>query len=287
MWKWLRLAGDPAERKRRMNDVVIAERFDPLDVDSARMVVAEFLKSDTPEAPAEHRKPLTLARARRRARLGVVSMSLIGWAGLLAVVAANATVFALLGGNYFTWYLNSASVIALVFSALSLGVSLDAFPMLISAEPLGYFMGLLDVGGDVYRGQASPISRRRTDGELRDLPEGAVVCSWYRSVWLDDLLAYVFTWFVVLMFYAWVFVVAPLQYWVNLVTGAPARAAMASAETVWMTQDGTLSIYTAGKKANRPEGSREVSFGANPVTTTALLSAVVFWFVNLVVGGVS
>src|SRR5205085_2552079 len=90
----------------------------------------------------------------------------------------------------------------------------------------------------------------------------------------------------------WVAVVAPLQYWTNLICGAPARQAMTSSGAVWIQTatseraDGTKAVNTSIVSGPRnhalPTGARMSALITKPVSLTAAVSAAFLLVVNAV-----
>jgi hypothetical protein len=95
---------------------------------------------------------------------------------------------------------------------------------------------------------------------------------------LDVLLAVVFGFAFLLLCIVWLLVIAPLQYVVNLVAGAPARRALASpARASFWSTPGALVVGEASKERKLAEGATESRFSTAPVTfTSAVASALLF-----------
>ena len=81
-----------------------------------------------------------------------------------------------------------------------------------------------------------------------------------------------------LVFVAWLLVVAPLQFVVNLAAGAPARLALASPARAWYRiTPHEIHVEEALKSDSVPQGATESGFSAKPVTfTAAIASALLF-----------
>lgn len=102
---------------------------------------------------------------------------------------------------------------------------------------------------------------------------------------LDFLLSALFSLAFLLACVAWLFVIAPLQYFVYLVTGAPARAACASPTRAWFRQvKGGGEVAQASKQSDLPEGAVESGFSARPVSLTAAITAGVLFAVSQLTG---
>ena len=83
---------------------------------------------------------------------------------------------------------------------------------------------------------------------------------------------------------AWVLLVAPAQYFVYLVAGAPGREALASPRRLWLrvTPD-EIQFRTDSKLDVVPEDASESGFSAKPVTFTASLAAVLLFALDQIV----
>jgi hypothetical protein len=143
-------------------------------------------------------------------------------AAVLAVaVAAAYFVFRLFDVNYISWYLASGPLIQLLVTAFALGIDLERWPQLISAHPSDYLGACQRVVGLSFLQRAAEL---RTAGEEEvgrrsDLPrtwplDGPITALLYIGLGVLSL--------------AWLVVVAPVQYFGNLVAGAPIRLALAS-----------------------------------------------------------
>ena len=144
---------------------------------------------------------------------------------------------AAVGWNYLDWYLNNGSTIALLFGIVAVAVDLDDHPHLIAADPLRFVVGVLMVITQLTSSLGALFDRPRSDRGLAEA--GAeLVQSRFRWCALDSVLAHLFLLVFATAMLAWAIVVAPLQYWVNLLCGAPARMSLASWRTVWRVRAG-------------------------------------------------
>jgi len=111
----------------------------------------------------------------------------------------------------------------------------------------------------------------------------------FRPESVDLALTWLFTLSFGAAMLAWIVLIAPLQYWVNLVCGAPAREALASSQTLWLLDSpNRIEFIRAPKDPNeyqqrelemaREQGKlTELVFAATPVTfTSAIATAVLF-----------
>jgi hypothetical protein len=228
----------------------------------------------TPETPAE----------RRRRRLS----ELAALAVLVALVAINAFWFDAAGESYFEWFLANGSLIALLFGVVSATVDLDDNPSLIAADPLNFAIGVVRVFLELSTSLAALFGAPRSSAALEAAGLSELQTR-FRWPLLDIVLAYAFLAVFALAMFAWSLVVAPLQYWVNLVCGAPARTALASGRTVWRVRrserhteyviapkdESELSAGDARDLEEKRAGklASEISFATRPVTLTAGIAA--------------
>jgi hypothetical protein len=237
--------------------------------------------ADDVEAQLERDYEALMADTEAERRAGVLKQ-LAGLAILLALVGINALWFDAAGRSYFTWYLDNGALIALVFGVVSVAVELDGHPELIAAGPIRFVLGIVAVFLELTTSFWAMFGRAHGDRAF------------------DTVLAAVFAVVFALAMLAWALVVAPLQFFLNLVAGAPARTALASSSTVWRVQtDATHTEYVYGPKdlsevTDRDEAQRladglaagtvtQTTFAAKPVAlTNAIAAALLFGASQLV-----
>lgn len=209
------------------------------------------------------------ARPFRRRNVAPLAWSaLAGWAFLAVLIAANYLVFRTLGENYFRWYLENGAVIAVALAFVSVLMELDRVPNLVSAHPLGYMGAWAQVLSEVMTAWI-PVFEP-------PFPESTRV----RSLVLDTLLSWLVFVLYVAALLGYALVVAPLQYWLNLAVGAPARSAVGSSVKAVVereTRTTTMTLVPAAG-AREPGGTKgiereEIGFGRRPVAATAAISA--------------
>jgi hypothetical protein len=89
--------------------------------------------------------------------------------------------------------------------------------------------------------------------------------------------AYLVTWA------AWLVVVAPAQYFVYLVTGAPARAALKSGWRAKRSTTDRAEVLEAGPPELLSAQAKESGFTASPVAFTSAVTAATLYAVSLLV----
>lgn len=121
--------------------------------------------------------------------------------------------------------------------------------------------------------------------ESEDAPNQSVIVPTGLPV-VDNVLALLFVWAFALAILAWLLLVVPLQYFVYLVTGAPARVACAAPQRAWVESEenvsgGQESIFAVALKSDLlPKGAIESGFTAKPVTFTAGITTAVLFAVS-------
>jgi hypothetical protein len=213
-------------------------------------------------------KPLT--EYSRRAKLWV---PLIGWAVILAVIAVDYAVFSAFGVNYFRWYIDNGAIIALIFGLVTVVLDLNRLQQLISVHPGEYAGDLSFLLAEISWLFFALDDRFRAD------------TFWYRSLGLDRFFNLIVLAIYVVAMAAYVVVVAPLQYWVNIVCGAPARIALSSPTKGVRVDENANSRLTRFpiEKPIDESTTHELGFRARPVSATAAIAAAVLWIVSQLV----
>jgi hypothetical protein len=187
---------------------------------------------------------------------------LVSLAVIVALVAANYLVFRLLERNYFRWYLDHGAELALALTLVALAVDLDRDPTLVSAHPDNYAAGWLAVVGETATYFGVDVLRNPALG------------------FLDMLFTGLYGLAFVGLAACWLAIVAPLQYFITLVTGAPARGALASLR-MWVERRGNRITLIKGPAGKMPKGAEEIGFARRPVAVTSTITAGVLFLVSL------
>jgi hypothetical protein len=172
--------------------------------------------------------------------------------------------------NYLHWYVHAGPFIGLATAAFGAAWGrLDKNVGLVSANPLDYVGGCLQVIGlpiYVFGGHI------RSKNQPRPLP------AWEYLLVLPLVLVFL------VAALGWLLLIAPIQYFVFLVCGAPSRIATASSLQVFAKLDGHKLSY--GDQSDRDQAPKEwwdASMRSKPVTlanafsAAALLLAGQFW----------
>jgi hypothetical protein len=184
---------------------------------------------------------------------------------------ANYAVFRLFEVNYFNWYVTNGSKLALALTIFSLAINLDDEPGLIAAHPTNYVSAWFTFFGQGFLWLANILKPNRT--------ESSSIPFW------DDLVTMVFGLVWTAAAFAWLAIVVPAQYCVNLVCGAPVRLTLAASHDVIIERlerkkprTGRAWISRSAKRINVGLNVRE-----KPVTATAAISAATLFALSFAV----
>ena len=196
------------------------------------------------------RPTVTRVESRRRTPPRVAVLAALG-----TVVALDYAAFRFLfKTNYFGWYLHGGPLIATVLTGVSKAFDLDDDPTRISADPNRYTAAWFQRAGMSLLNM-SAIERSR---------EASFFDSFAASIVLIGM---------ALIGFAWLVVIAPIQYFVTLLTGAPARVALGSTTGVSAIKEGDTTTIITGP-VDPPSGAKPVGLlKDNAVTVTSAITA--------------
>jgi hypothetical protein len=211
------------------------------------------------------------ALAGRHPTLAQLITALLGFTIIAALIAIDRWLFAAgLDGDYLEWYRANADRLSFVLTVAAFvwGDAIEGHTGLISANPLDQIGAHLQLIGVPLHSLGTSL--RSTDAISRPSR-------------LDVLLAVP----VVMAFsgavLAWVLFVLPLQYFVNLVAGAPARLALgAGMRTVahWRA-DGRLEVKEIGRAGKTPEGWWGSPIAEKPIRLTGFFATLLTFALKL------
>ncbi len=197
-------------------------------------------------------------------RLPSRRLTLFGVGLELGLLIADYWLFRLLGASYFRWWLRNGAAFALVFAIISGAIDLDRYGGLVAVAPGSYLAAWMDVVGSIFLWWSVSLGSSKRPASADILPTA--------------LIAIV----VGLGLVAWVIVVAPAQYLVTLVSGAPARLARASDEKLVVFRSDETAVW---KKlpvaAPLQRGTVEVGFRTKPVTFANAIAALLLFGASL------
>src|SRR5215475_15398968 len=161
--------------------------------------------------------------------------SLVGWAVAALLLAFDWYLFRrALHTNYFTWFQGHTGTAYLGFAVVSWAIDLDRFPDLVSSHPLKFFRAYMVALAYVFAQWATFLGKRRASENT---------ASAFADIF-DTMITSVLGVLLIGVFGAWVVSVAPAQYFLYLIAGAPARAMMSSAEWLSVSTEGDATTLT-------------------------------------------
>ncbi|HEV7857100.1 MAG TPA: hypothetical protein VGO91_00480 [Pyrinomonadaceae bacterium] len=226
---------------------------------------------------------------------------LTGLAALVLMAALILSVYLLVrylfGANYLSLYLKYGYFISLAFTFVTLLLNLDQDRELISTHPFHYASACLRLMRGPLQAVGADFKRDTADHHTTHHPEIGPVDSdvWGAVSQLAQTLMHVFDLFIsgffsivfIIVVSAWLLFVAPLQYFIFLICGAPARVigksmkkahqAVHQAETNILdvpASEATLAATTAG--------AEETVSAWKPVRMTSALALMVLWSLSRV-----
>lgn len=212
---------------------------------------------------------------------------LLFYSALPALLAANLWWFSyFLDLNYLHWYLQEGPLISLSIGLLSLfWEELEARRGLLSVNPAIYLGSCLQLVGILFQSMGVHLQGTRISHKT-DL-NGAQLAI---RVW-DSLVSMLLVLVVLGFLTAWTLVVAPLNYLVTLVTGAPARSYFRglSYRSMVSETDGQVvfTVVSPGQQSTPRKPAQapavDISFARKPFALNQALTALVLWGVGLLV----
>lgn len=190
--------------------------------------------------------------------------SVAGFLLILGLAALNQRFFELyIDTTYLTWYLRNAAIIGVVTAIASMTwADMKGMTGLISANPWTYMTACTHVIGLPMLVLGTHM--RTNEGGRR------------RSAF-DSLMTIPLVLILVAVMLSWLIVVVPLQYFVYLICGAPARLfAQSTRRTIARMEKGKLEFAEIGKEDKVPDGWWDASIAGKPVTSTNLFASMIF-----------
>ena len=187
--------------------------------------------------------------------------------------------------DYFRWYLDEGPIISLSLAFITLvWGELDQNTELISANPAIYFSGCFWINSAINSSMATNL-RRILAPVTDETPEIPVVRLLWDSFWV--LIIYIFLF---LLTIAWLILVAPLTYFINLIAGAPARVGLTNtnikAQVIQIPGVNNKLIREIDEKEDinvdhKAIKSLDVSLARNPVRLTSTIASILIWLIKL------
>lgn len=191
--------------------------------------------------------------------------TVIGLGLVITLAALDQFLFkALFGISHLDWYLKNGISISVITTLVSMTWSdMKEMTGIISAHPLKYLKACCRVMGLPFLVFGTHMRTNKAPSEPRSF--------------FDTLMTIPLVLLFVTVILAWLIAVVPLQYFVYLVCGAPARLFAASTRrTIARMSGGNLETEEIEKGQNTPDGWWDASLASKPVTSTNLFATMLF-----------
>jgi hypothetical protein len=192
---------------------------------------------------------------------------LAGSAALAALIGGSYVVFRVaFGVSYFRWYIENGAVLGLVLAAAAVGLNLDAEDGLISSRPDLYLASWMLIPANMLLQLSAVLSGPRTfdhtpeaqssssatpdTGKLKAIVE--ILALVVAVIFMGEAVTFLIILGLIVLLIVWIIVVAPLQFFVFLICGAPARSFR---NTVW-SDEGLPRGALGSSNAFQPPPSR-------------------------------
>lgn len=194
------------------------------------------------------------------------------YTALPALAALNVWAFPrLFGVGYVAWFLDDGPLIGVAVGFLALvWDELEVRKGLLALNPVRYLSTCLSLAGVLIFSVGTSLTGRTREATLGALWDGVVA----------TVMGLVIT----VLALGWLVVVAPLNWAVTLVAGAPARLHLRGARTRAVVYETSRRVDVAEEPVDALAGGTDVSLGRHPFAVTQALVSVVTYLVALAVG---
>jgi len=204
-----------------------------------------------------------------------VKSFLLGITMVVLLAALNYWLFPILFHSpYLTWYLKNGALIGLVTAVVSMTWGdTNKLTGLISSHPLIYLGSCAQLIGVCM----FALATQTKSGKKGEKSKGA---------FLDLIITFLVLILLVVGLLVWLIVVAPLQYFVYLVCGAPARFFSVSPRRAIARVGYAEQVFfqEIGKEEKLPEGWWDTSLASKPVSFTNLLTSLFLLSIKTLIG---
>ena len=191
--------------------------------------------------------------------------------------------------NYFLWYLKNGALISLATGFLALTwTGMKARLGLISSHPSAYYAACLQTLG-VFVNSLSPTNSEEKP-EPKEIPFDIGLNFKFFEI-LGDVLYILLALVMLLLCFAWLIIVAPLVYFVTLISGVPARQELRGKIEPTYVYEETRETFRGDKGrvtilepdvAAKSSGSSYLSFARDPFAVTQATTALVLWIASTI-----
>jgi hypothetical protein len=170
--------------------------------------------------------------------------------------------------SHLQWYIQNGALIGLVTSVVSMTwEDIDKNTGLISSHPLIYLSACLHLAGVPIYVMGIQVQRNKDNLAPRSLFDLMV-----STILLLLLMAIIFV---------WLLIVVPLQYFIYLICGAPARLfAQSTRKAIACLRDGQLEVTEVGKHEKAPDDCWDANLADKPVLITNIFTSLLFFIVE-------
>ena len=198
-------------------------------------------------------------------------------ASLLGIIIINWFVFQyVFHQNYLIWYITNGTLIGIIVSFVaSIWEGLDSRTKLLSAHPGWYIQGCFGLIAAFFASLAASWERD-PDYEENESTEDLNAKFNFRLDWiLEIVLKLVMS----ILTFAWLIIVAPLNYFITILTGSIARTQLLGKykRAIIIEREDRLTIDSISRKDNLPEQAVDVSIAAKPFAITQAITALVLF----------
>jgi hypothetical protein len=189
---------------------------------------------------------------------------------IIGLVAINELLFRWIGHiSYIEWFIKNGSQIGIVGALVTLVWDINKHTGLISASPSQYVGSYFQLLGMTYISLGRQMVSKNRQGDEK-------------ISFFDTLIVIIINFILAVMYFIWMFVIAPFQYFVILILGVPARVFLKSdAKIIAKFDDTKLNYEELPKEKGMPKGWMDVSYSNKPVTFTNALITLTFAIVKI------
>jgi hypothetical protein len=196
---------------------------------------------------------------------------------LLALVGLNFLLFRIIGGvNYFLWYLKNGALISIAVSFVALiWEGLKWREDLLSSHPREYLRGCAGLGANFFSSIAAHLTPGKKTSNSRTYSTVAML-------W-DNVIGLLLIILMMVFAICWLLVIAPLNYFITLITGSVERQALhgSPAHAIEITEGKNIILTSLPATAELPGNAVNISLTRKPFAITQALTALLLWSANL------
>ena len=185
--------------------------------------------------------------------------------------------------NYFVWYIKNGTLIGIIVSFIALiWEGLSFRNDLLSAHPLYYLRGCFALLSAYYTSLAAHFEK---NPESSDKNNKSSAVPEFRFP-LDGILSFVVILIMFIFGLAWLVIVAPLNYFITILTGVIARQELGEicSRAIAVPIGNGYELRTIPRNQNLPDKAIDISLAAKPFAITQAITALVLFFAKALLG---